>query len=171
MSRTSSHSSSGTLSDLIPWIYLSFPLYNHMEKEMVTHSSTLPGKSHGWRILVAYSPWGRKELDTTEQLHFHFCHNEYIHVYFKSNVSISCNFYVSYLTLKGFPILFQDSLISSYNSMASFFFYLSHWYSCYFWYKLWSIYWPNFIPYNLLSVPKQSLNNLFKGLKCSFDHQ
>ena len=32
----------------------------------------LPGKSHGWRSLVGWSPWGRKELDTTEQLHFHF---------------------------------------------------------------------------------------------------
>ena len=32
----------------------------------------LPGKFHGWRSLVGYSPWCRKELDTTEQLHFHF---------------------------------------------------------------------------------------------------
>ena len=32
----------------------------------------LPGKSHGRRILVGCSPWGRKELDTTERLHFHF---------------------------------------------------------------------------------------------------
>ena len=32
----------------------------------------LPGKSYGRRSLVGYSPWGRKELDTTEQLHFHF---------------------------------------------------------------------------------------------------
>ena len=32
----------------------------------------LPGKSHGWRSLVGCSPWGCKELDTTEQLHFHF---------------------------------------------------------------------------------------------------
>ena len=32
----------------------------------------LPGKSHGWRSLVGCSPWGRQELDTTEQLHFHF---------------------------------------------------------------------------------------------------
>ena len=32
----------------------------------------LPGKSHGQRSLVGYSPWGRKELDTTERLHFHF---------------------------------------------------------------------------------------------------
>ena len=32
----------------------------------------LPGKSHGLRSLVGCSPWGRKESDTTEQLHFHF---------------------------------------------------------------------------------------------------
>ena len=30
---------------------------------------SLHGKSHGWRSLVGYSPWGRKESDTTEQLH------------------------------------------------------------------------------------------------------
>ena len=29
----------------------------------------LPGKSHGWCSLVDYSPWGRKESDTTERLH------------------------------------------------------------------------------------------------------
>ena len=32
----------------------------------------LPGKSHGWRSLVGCSPWGHQELDTTEQLPFHF---------------------------------------------------------------------------------------------------
>ena len=32
----------------------------------------LPGKSHGWRSLVGCSPWGRKESDMTERLHFHF---------------------------------------------------------------------------------------------------
>ena len=31
-----------------------------------------PGRSHGRRSLVGCSPWGRQELDTTEQLHFHF---------------------------------------------------------------------------------------------------
>ena len=30
----------------------------------------LPGKSHGQRSLVGYSPWGCKESYTTEQLHF-----------------------------------------------------------------------------------------------------
>ena len=37
----------------------------------------LPGKSHGWRSLVGYSPWGCKESDMTERLHFHL----YIHIY------------------------------------------------------------------------------------------
>ena len=41
-----------------------------LEKEMATHSSTL-----AWRIPWREepgSPWGCKESDTTEQLHFHF---------------------------------------------------------------------------------------------------
>ena len=28
--------------------------------------------SHGWWNLVGYNPWGRKESDTTEQLHSQF---------------------------------------------------------------------------------------------------
>ena len=32
----------------------------------------LPGKSYGQRGLVGCSPWGHKESDTTERLHFHF---------------------------------------------------------------------------------------------------
>ena len=31
----------------------------------------LLGESHGGRSLVGYIPWGRKESDTTERLHFH----------------------------------------------------------------------------------------------------
>ena len=31
----------------------------------------LPGKSHGQRSLVCYSPWGYKELDMTERTHTH----------------------------------------------------------------------------------------------------
>ena len=30
----------------------------------------LPGKSHGGRSPVGYSPWGHKESNTTERLHF-----------------------------------------------------------------------------------------------------
>ena len=39
---------------------------------MATHSSNLPGESHGQRRVVSYSLWGCKELDTTEQL-IHTC--------------------------------------------------------------------------------------------------
>ena len=41
-----------------------------LEKEMASHSSILAWlKSHGWRSLVGYSPWGHKALDKTERLH------------------------------------------------------------------------------------------------------
>ena len=54
-----------------------------LEEDMATHSSILawripwtkePGESHGQKSLVGYSPWGRKDSDTTEQLtlSFHF---------------------------------------------------------------------------------------------------
>ena len=43
-----------------------------LEKEVAAHSSTLAGKSIGRRSLVGYSPWGGRESDTTERLHFHF---------------------------------------------------------------------------------------------------
>ena len=39
-----------------------------LEKEMATHSISLPGESHGQRSLGGYSPWGGRELDTTEWL-------------------------------------------------------------------------------------------------------
>ena len=41
-----------------------------LEKEMACIPVLLPGKSHGRRSMVGYSPWGRKESDTTEWLHF-----------------------------------------------------------------------------------------------------
>ena len=43
-----------------------------LEKGMATHSVFLPGEFHGRRSLVGYSPWGRKESDTTERLSLHF---------------------------------------------------------------------------------------------------
>ena len=42
------------------------------EKEMATHSSILAWKIPRMEELVGYSPWGCKESDTTERLHFHF---------------------------------------------------------------------------------------------------
>ena len=41
---------------------------DNLEKEMATHSISLLGKSHGQSSLVGFSPWGRKEWVTTEQL-------------------------------------------------------------------------------------------------------
>ena len=53
-----------------PFIY--FSLHIPWRRQWQPTPVLLPGKSHGWKSLVGYSPWGRKQLDTTEQLHFDF---------------------------------------------------------------------------------------------------
>ena len=60
-----------------------------LELEMATPPVFLPGKVHGQRNLVDYSPWGLKESDMTKQLstivyyiYVHSSvneHNEYFH--------------------------------------------------------------------------------------------
>ena len=40
--------------------------FHALEKEMATHSVSLPGESQGWGSLVCYHLWGRTESDTTE---------------------------------------------------------------------------------------------------------
>ena len=54
--------------------FLSFhPFYNvDWRRQWHPTPVLLPGKSHGRKSLVGCSPWGRKELDTTERLYFHF---------------------------------------------------------------------------------------------------
>ena len=55
------------------WELLRFTLGNFWRRQW--HPSPvlfLPGKSHGRRSLVGYSPWGCEESDTTERLHFDF---------------------------------------------------------------------------------------------------
>ena len=42
-----------------------------LEKEWQPTPVFLPGKSHGERSLVGYSPWGLKELEMTEHAHMH----------------------------------------------------------------------------------------------------
>ena len=51
-----------------------FKAYQHGWRRRQWHPTPalLPGKSHGWRSLVGCSPWGHKESNTTEGLHFHF---------------------------------------------------------------------------------------------------
>ena len=41
---------------------------NTLEKEWQPTAVFLPGKFHGQRSLLGYSPWGLKELDKIEQL-------------------------------------------------------------------------------------------------------
>ena len=50
----------------------SLSLQYALEKEMATHSSTLAWRIPWRECLVGCSPWGHKESDTTEQLHFLF---------------------------------------------------------------------------------------------------
>ena len=57
MSWTSDHSSSGTLSDLILWIFLSFPLYNHKWKLEKTPGSPLDNKEIKPVNLKGNQPW------------------------------------------------------------------------------------------------------------------
>ena len=44
---------------------------NDWRRKWQSTPALLPGKSHGQKSLIGYSPWGRKESDTTERLHFH----------------------------------------------------------------------------------------------------
>ena len=48
---------------------LSLFTFLHWRRQWQPTPVLFPGKSHGWRSLIACSPWGREE---TEQLHFHF---------------------------------------------------------------------------------------------------
>ena len=55
------------LLDNVLWVQ-SLGQEDPLEYEMASHSPVfLLGKFHGQRSLEGYSPWGRRELDTTEQ--------------------------------------------------------------------------------------------------------
>ena len=51
---------------------LAWRIYIYWRRQWHPTPVLLPGESHGWRSLVAYSPWGRWGLNMAEQLHFHF---------------------------------------------------------------------------------------------------
>ena len=54
-----------------PRVQLTWSLYHLLWRRKWQPTPVfLPGKSDGQRSLVGYSPWGRKESDTTEGLHF-----------------------------------------------------------------------------------------------------
>ena len=56
---------------------LGLSVYNIWRRHWHPTPVLLPGKSHGRRSLVGYSPWGCKESDMTEQLHFTSLHVHY----------------------------------------------------------------------------------------------
>ena len=66
VSQTSIHSSSSTL------FTRSNGSYSIWRRQWQLTPVLLPGKSHGWRSLVGYSPWGHEESDMTEWLYLHF---------------------------------------------------------------------------------------------------
>ena len=51
-------------------LYIAYSIYWRMQWQPTP--VLLPGKSHGRRSLVGYSPRGGQESDTTGRLHFHF---------------------------------------------------------------------------------------------------
>ena len=57
---------------IIAFRYMHTSKYNRWRRKWQSTPVLLPGKSHGQRSLVGYSPWGCEEFYMTEQLHFHF---------------------------------------------------------------------------------------------------
>ena len=60
----------------------------------------LPGKSHGQKSLVGYSPWRRKESDTIERLHFvQFSQHHLLKRLFFFFLYVLGSFVINYLTV------------------------------------------------------------------------
>ena len=67
-----SSGSSLSRSVLLPWDKVGCPSFIMQRRTWHPPPVLLPGKSHGRRGLVGYSPQGHEESDMTERLHFHF---------------------------------------------------------------------------------------------------
>ena len=55
---------------MIERLHFIFFTFMHWRRKWQPTPVFLPGNSHGQRSLAGYSPWGRKESDTTERFHF-----------------------------------------------------------------------------------------------------
>ena len=66
----SASSSPSHLDLLLPWLASLVAQKDPQERKWQPTPVLLPGKSHGQRSLVGYSPWSCKESDMTERLHF-----------------------------------------------------------------------------------------------------
>ena len=90
---------------------MSFILHGNWRRKWEPTPVLLPGKSRGWRSLIGYSPWGQKESDTTERLHFHF---HFLSAIVEWSFSlISCHVLINLKFLH--PDLFLSSIFSSSN--------------------------------------------------------
>ena len=56
----------------VPTSFITFHFIVSRRRKWHPTPVLLPGKSHGRRSLVGCSPWGHKESDMTQRLHFHF---------------------------------------------------------------------------------------------------
>ena len=65
-----SHTSLCIISQIYFYLHADIQLY--WRREWQPTPVFLPGKSHRWRNLAGYSPWGHRESDTTEQLALKF---------------------------------------------------------------------------------------------------
>ena len=116
----------------------------------------LPGESHGRRSLVDYSPWGCKESDTTEWLHFHF--PVFLFVYFVS-LEIS-NILFSPSFLKFTMICFVIGLSPVLDILGAFavgklFSYLEHFYKLSLYLFLFSLFWNIWSNFTFLYISLQ----------------
>ena len=68
-------------------------------------SILFPGKSHGQRSVVGYSPWDHKESETTEQLHFNS-----LHLCFMRKTGCCRVYLLSHLKIVFFYLCFSCSL-------------------------------------------------------------
>ena len=92
-----------------------------LEKGMAIHSSILAWKSHGQRRLAGYSPWGRKQLDVTEQLTVLMI-NDIEHP-FVGLLAIHIFFLVKFLS--NLLLIFKLGYLNSYDGVLSGFLFLN----------------------------------------------
>ena len=95
----------------------------------------LPGKFHGQSSLVGYSPWGHRELDTTEQLGIISTLNteqRQFHSKKKKNKN-SLPFFLTHITFLYQPVIYTENddtesmgKIKQYIGSFSFYFFFTH---------------------------------------------
>ena len=79
----------------------------------------LPGKSHGRRSLEGYSPWGCRESEMTERLHFHL--SAIITRFCLDVTSSRFHFSKQYIGLFSFPGIVSCSYFHHYINYSKYF--------------------------------------------------